>query len=618
MQYRPDIDGLRALAIIPVVLYHTDFSWFSGGFVGVDVFFVISGYLITFIINEEIKQDRFTITGFYERRIRRIFPALFTVIFLCSIVAAAIMLSRGFEEFGQSVVATTLFVANIYFLTISDYFATAADTKPLLHTWSLSVEEQFYLIFPLILILIHRRFRGRWQPVLLPALVFSLLLNIFGVVYFPSATFYLILTRAWELLIGSVLALGLFPQMQSRSLNSSASLVGMSMILWSIFFFSQQTPFPGWHALLPCVGAALIIYSGNNRTTPASRLLGTRIMVFVGLISYSLYLWHWPLMVFAKQILSENHSWYHAAGVVALSFMLAILSWRYVERPFRRKGTARERKKLFASAAAVMAVSVAFGYAVDATQGWPGRFGDKLVSLGCDLKTYNINTCFLSPNQHYSEWKGEECFLLSGHAGNTLLWGDSFAAHYVPGIQGSPHLFGSNILQYTAGGCAPAFDYDPVFRPQCKQFSAQIDRILTAYDIRTVVMAAGWQLALENGLEYEDLKNTVDLLRDKGIRVVMIGQSPRFDQSVEDISNRARILGVKRTEGTVSMDLSSLNAKLREIAGPDSFVDPSGLFCDGQKCRFEGPEGFYFWDDGHLTTLGSKLSIEYIFSTIKI
>jgi len=618
MKYRKDIDGLRALAIIPVVLYHTDFSPFRGGFVGVDIFFVISGYLITYIINEEIKQNRFTITGFYERRIRRIFPALFTVVFFCSIVAAIIMLPEGLENFGQSVVAATLFVANIFFLTESDYFGAVAETKPLLHTWSLSVEEQFYLMFPLILLLIYRYVQGRWRPVLLPAAILSLALSICGVVFFPSASFYLIPTRAWELLLGSFLALGLFPQIKGRYVRDIASIIGMILILWSIFFFSRLTPFPGWHALFPCVGAALIIYSGQDGTSAAGRLLSNRIIVFIGLISYSLYLWHWPIMVFEKQIFYENHSMYHAAAVVVLSFILAVLSWRYVERPFRRKGTSKNRNKLFALAAAVMTVSVATGYAIDATQGWPARFGDKLVSLDCDLDTFNLGTCFLKEDQHYSEWKGEECFLQSDHASNALLWGDSFASHYVPGIKESRNLFDSNIVQYTAGGCAPAFDYDPAYRPQCKKFSAQVDRLLSNYDIKTVVMAAAWKMALDNGLTYENLKSTVDILRGKGIRVVMIGQSPRFDHSVQDISNRATILGTSAFESSVSLDLDSINAELREIAGADSFVDPSELFCFQQKCRFSSSEGFYFWDDGHFTALGSRLSTEYIFSKIKI
>jgi len=618
MKYRPDIDGLRALAIIPVVLYHTEFSIFSGGFVGVDIFFVISGYLITFIISEEIKQDRFTITGFYERRIRRIFPALFTVVFFCSIVAAIIMLPEDFDDFGQSIVAATLFVANIFFLTESDYFGAAADTKPLLHTWSLSVEEQFYLIFPLVLLFIYKYLHGRWRLVLLPAALLSLILSISGVHFFPSATFYLIPTRAWELLLGSFFALGLFPQMQSKQARNVTSLIGLALILWAIFFFSRLTPFPGWHALLPCVGAALIIYSGENGVSIIGRLLSNRIIVFVGLISYSLYLWHWPIMVFEKQIFYETHSMYNAAAVVVLSIILAALSWRYVERPFRKKGTVKNRKKLFAVAAAFMTMSVAVGYAIDSSQGWPARFGDKLVSLNCDLDTYNLGTCFLKEDQYYSEWKGKECFLQSEHASNTLLWGDSFAAHYVPGIKDSLSLLDSNILQYTAGGCAPAFEYNPAYRPQCKKFSAQVDNILSSYEIHTVVMAAAWQMALDNGLTYEDLGNTIDILRGKGIRVVMIGQSPRFDLSVQDISNRAKILGVSVSESSVSIDLDSINSKLKKIVGSDSFVDPSELFCVEQKCQFMSSEGFFFWDDGHFTSLGSRLSSEYIFSKIKI
>ena len=618
MKYRPDIDGLRALAIIPVVLYHTDFSLFKGGFVGVDIFFVISGYLITFIIQEEIRQNKFTLTGFYERRIRRIFPALFTVIFFCTLFAVFTMLPEGFEEFGESIVAATLFVANIYFLTESDYFEAAAETKPLLHTWSLSVEEQFYLFFPLILLLIHRYCKGRWQHILLPAALVSFLLSIFGVHSFPTASFYLILTRAWELLLGGVLALGLFPQTRSNAINNTASVTGMLLILWSIFFFSRLTPFPGWHALLPCAGAALIIYAGTGGAAVANRLLGNRFIVFIGLISYSLYLWHWPLMVFAKQIFYETHTVYHAAAVVALSLILAVLSYHYVEQPFRKKQVLAKRTRLFATAAAVMVLSVAAGFGADATRGWSGRFGEKLITLNCDLDTYNLGTCFLNEDQHHSEWPGDECYLQTDHAANTLLWGDSFAAHYVPGITDSPQLFHTNIIQYTAGGCAPAFDFDPPYRPLCKDFSAQVERILADYSIHTVVLAAGWSLALENGMTFADLERTVEILRNKGVRVVIIGQSPRFDQSVEDLSNRARIFGKQKTVSTVSTDFESINRELHKIAGSEGFVDPSRLFCEEQKCRFRGSDGYYFWDDGHYTRPGSKRAVEYIFSRITL
>lgn len=618
MKYRPDIDGLRALAIIPVVLHHTGIKLFSGGFVGVDVFFVISGYLITLIIAEEIRQDRFTIIDFYERRIRRIFPALFAVISFCLVVAAIFMLPENFKNFGKSVIAATLFIANIFFLKETDYFSAAAETKPLLHTWSLSVEEQFYLIFPVILLLIYRYFQGRWRMFLLPAAVISLILSVWGVNYFPSATFYLIPTRAWELLFGSFLALELFPQPRSQRLRDVASIIGLMLIVWAIFWFSERTPFPGGYALFPCIGAVLIIYSGQNGTSVAGRLLSCRSIVFVGLISYSLYLWHWPIIVFAKQVFYAKHSVFITVGIVVLSFIMAILSWKYVERPFRKRGTLRQRKRIFIAAIIGMMMSVMAGYAIRAAEGWPARFGDNLVSFNFDLAKYNLNTCFLDENQNYSEWQEKSCFVQSHNTSNTLLWGDSFAAHYIPGIKDNLDLISSNVLQYTASGCAPAFNYDPKFRRECKSFSAQIFRIISSYDIRVVVMSADWNLALKNGFSYEELKKTVDLLREKGVKVLIIGQSPRFDHSVQDISNDCYIHQIDTSEASISVDLHVINSKLREIAGTNSFVDPSDFFCIKQECRFKSADGFYFWDDGHLTSYGSGQAAGYIFSKLKI
>ena len=277
MKYRSDIDGLRALAIIPVVLYHAGIKQFSGGFVGVDVFFVISGYLITLIITEEIKQQRFTITDFYERRIRRIFPALFVVILFCLIAGTLFILPSDFKSFGKSIMATTLFVANIFFWKKTDYFAAAAETKPLLHTWSLSVEEQFYLIFPIILLFIDRYNQGRWRTFLLTLAAISLILSVSGVYYYPSATFYLIPTRAWELLLGSFLALDLFPQIHKQRLKDITSIAGLMLISLAVFQFSDITPFPGGYALIPCFGAALIIYSGKNGTSLVGRIISTHV-----------------------------------------------------------------------------------------------------------------------------------------------------------------------------------------------------------------------------------------------------------------------------------------------------------------------------------------------------
>lgn len=225
MKYRSDIDGLRALAIIPVVLYHAKTEPFSGGFVGIDIFFVISGYLITLLISEEIRKGTFTILDFYERRVRRIFPALFFVILICSIISSLILFPLPFRDFGQSIIAATLFVANILFYKEAGYFGADSEMNPLLHTWSLSVEEQFYVIFPIVLLVAYKYFHGRWKLFLIPAATLSLILNIWAVSPFPSATFYLFPTRAWELLLGSFLALGLFPALQSKRQRDISSVI---------------------------------------------------------------------------------------------------------------------------------------------------------------------------------------------------------------------------------------------------------------------------------------------------------------------------------------------------------------------------------------------------------
>lgn len=615
MQYRADIDGLRALAVVPVVLYHAGFTFCRGGFVGVDIFFVISGYLITTIIHDEIRLGQFTVLGFYERRIRRIFPALFVVVFFCLLFSSGMMLPEQFEQFGQSVIAATLFVANFFFWSKSDYFTAAATTKPLLHTWSLAVEEQFYLIFPLCLLAVHQYLHGRWRPILIPAALCSLGLSIGGVYFFPSATFYLIPARAWELFLGAVLALGFFPPVQGRTMQNMLSLLGIALILFAVFFLSKQTPFPGFYAIFPCAGAALILYAGEGGDSIVGRLLSHRVPVGIGLISYSLYLWHWPLFVFFQHGSSAPISFYSSCGIVLLSFLFAILSWRYIERPFRRRGTTAQRKRLFITAIAVMTISVALGISISATGGWPARFGDKLIALHCDLKTYNIDTCFLGLNQDPAEWKGESCFLQSDKPGNTLLWGDSFAAHLVPGFKEKSTILASNVLQYTAGGCAPAMGYDPAFQVHCKVFSERIEQLLVQYGIDTVVMAAAWRLAMENGLTYEEIKQTIILLHEQGVRVVLIGQSPRFDTSVQDISNRGRLRGKDVRANRVSMDLASINAQLKKFVDRGDFVDPSTPFCNDGECRFKDEQGFYFWDDGHLTARGSSKVVEYILAT---
>ncbi len=268
--YRADIDGLRAVAVIPVVLFHAGARWFSGGYVGVDVFFVISGYLITTILVQDFSAGRYSIARFYERRIRRIFPALFVVVLCSSVVGHLLLLPEDLKAFAKSVVATTLFVSNIVFWGESGYFDGPAEMKPLLHTWSLAVEEQYYIAFPIVLFLLYRFASPRiasWVIALGALLSFGL--SVWGVHNAPVATFYLLPTRAWELLVGSLLAVGLVPLFRSRAVAEIAAAFGIALILFAVFTFDHDTPFPGLNALAPCIGAALLIQSGRNGFIPA-------------------------------------------------------------------------------------------------------------------------------------------------------------------------------------------------------------------------------------------------------------------------------------------------------------------------------------------------------------
>lgn len=360
MKYRREIDGLRAVAIVPVILFHAGLTLFSGGYVGVDVFFVISGYLITTILIDELEAGRFSIARFYERRARRILPALFLVMACCIPFAWLWMLPNELKAFLHSLVAVVLFSSNILFWREDGYFAAAAELKPLLHTWSLAVEEQYYLVFPVFLALMWRFGRRRivWSIVALAGA--SLLASEWGWRNAQSANFYLAPMRAWELLVGSLCAFWL--STRSPLANNWLGLAGLGMIVFAILAYDSSTPFPSLYALVPVCGAALVIVCASAETW-AGRLLGMRAFVGIGLISYSAYLWHQPLFAFAR-IRSEGEPGpLIMGGLVLLGLLLAYLSWRYVEKPFRKGHSSplQTRQGVFLASAAGIAVFASFG-----------------------------------------------------------------------------------------------------------------------------------------------------------------------------------------------------------------------------------------------------------------
>ena len=382
MNYRKEIDGLRAFAVIPVILYHAGFEWLSGGYVGVDIFFVISGYLITTIILREQHAGTFTISNFYERRARRILPALFFIILICLPFAWLWLLPFELIDFGKSMIAVTAFSSNILFWQESDYFSAGAELIPLLHTWSLAVEEQFYVIFPLFMMFFWSLGK-RWLVVIISFIgLFSLGLTEWGWRYFPEANFYLIPTRAWELMIGALTAFYLFYRAESRVklkappkaqgiINQLASILGFALIIASIFLLDRDIPFPSLYALAPTVGTALIIVFTTTDTW-VYQILSQRLFVGIGLISYSAYLWHQPLFVFTRIMSSEEPSLWLLGLLIIVTFLLAYLSWRFVEMPFRNKRRFN-RKQIFTVSLIGSLIITGIGIVFIATDGLANR-----------------------------------------------------------------------------------------------------------------------------------------------------------------------------------------------------------------------------------------------------
>lgn len=432
MPYRRDIDGLRALAVLPVVFFHL--GWGApGGYVGVDVFFVISGFLIGSIVIREIESGTFSLLRFWERRVRRILPALTAVVVATATAGVIWMIPAHLEELGKSIMAQPALVANVYFWRESGYFETAAEYQPLLQTWSLAVEEQFYLFFPLVMILLFKLGRGAALFGVIALVAVSLAWSIIGTKSFPSLAFYLLPSRIWELDLGVILALLQIKRERPRWINEALSWGGIACIITAVFTFDLNTPFPGYTALLPCLGAALVIFGNGQQSTSSAAILGWVPIRFVGLISYSLYLWHWPLIVFTRYQSSGELSVSMKGGIFILSLILATLSWRFIERPFR-KAKSREAKNATRKVLAIGAVTSIFtlgiGIFLSESKGLPKRFSAETLALG------RVDSPFtLMRSRDFLNEKGTLPLVGAGEESSeppVLVWGDSHAISMLP------------------------------------------------------------------------------------------------------------------------------------------------------------------------------------------
>lgn len=500
--YRADIDGLRAVAVLLVLLFHLDVETLSGGFVGVDIFFVISGYLITQIILSELARGDFSIWRFYERRIRRIFPALFAMIAVTTAFAYWLLLPIDFKNFGQSVAAATLFSSNLLFIFEAGYFDADAELKPLLHTWSLAVEEQFYLIFPPIIALVWWWGRKHLIWVVGAITLISFVGAEWSASRFPVTTFFLSPPRFWELLLGAFLAMSrtvIWP----ATLSILMSWVGLTALLSASLLYEPQTRFPGVAALLPCLGALVLIQTGRSQVWrwSANELLAWRPLVFIGLLSYSIYLWHWPLIVLVKYVTVDGlallDQW--ALGVGSLG--LAYLSWRWVETPFRRRQLlARQWPTIGAGIVAMIAVS-AVGIVIALNQGFPGRVPPAIALLERDQLYVNYR------QDCRPQALAEDAICIRGDVvpePNFLLLGDSHAGSISPGVFQAARGLGIAGVQLTVPSYRPFLDFGRRgFEQLDHQVDAELIDILDQVEsIQTILIVAYWQQAIDVGYNH--------------------------------------------------------------------------------------------------------------------
>lgn len=629
--YRPEIDGLRAIAVLAVVLFHARVPGLSGGFVGVDVFFVISGYLIARLIQREQAEGRFSFMGFYERRVRRILPALLAML-AASGVAALILLPQDLQRFGSSLAAITVFASNVEFARWNDYFGFATGSAPLLHTWSLAVEEQFYIVFPLLLAL-----AGRWAPrALIPLLALtaagSFGYSAWAAEHSATLAFYSPLSRAWEFLIGVLLATAGQSAPRNRRLGDVLAFAGLAAIAFAVWRLTPASPFPGVNALAPCLGAALFIHGARAPGSLAARALSLRPLVVLGLISYSLYLWHWPLIVFGSYyVLDEAWITPVRIGLAALALPVAFASWRWIEQPFRRVGGRLSRRTLFAAAAAGSLALGLYGVALWSQDGLPRRFAPAVLrETSPDVK--RAFRCAGQPLDRYRT--NSDCLIGDpSHRPSFVLWGDSHAAMYREGLDALARREGVAGYDFTALGCTPLIGFREAAWQGCQTRNRRVLEIIAQERPRAVIFAGKWgptfgpfirpdsrgvwtrqvghDPRFTQGEAREALETTVAALTALGVEVYFVEDIPFILAAAPDRVAKARVLAVPvraeipRNEYLHQLSGAAPVARALESRGEVRILRPGGLLCDRATCSALAGTEFLYRDGGHLNGRGA-------------
>jgi len=642
MEYRKDVDGLRAVAVLAVVLFHAKIPGFSGGFVGVDVFFVISGYLITGLIAHDCASGRFAFSTFYFRRIRRIVPALLCVYAASTLLAALLMLPADMQTFGHSLTSSALFYANHFFYGQSGYFGGQSDLKPLLHTWSLSIEEQFYLVWPLLL-LVLARWRAAWlQYVVWSAAAISLAACAIMVGLDKEAAFFLAPFRAWELLLGAALALLPRRPILSPAVAELASSAGLAMIVTSVVLLDETKAFPGFLAVPPCLGAAILVVAGRDQRPTVSRLLSAPPAVTIGLISYSLYLWHWPLFAFARYYFDRSLQWEEVGGLIGLSLFVAYVTYRWVEQPARSITLARVPQVLVAGVLSL----AAFVFIGKASRAWTFNVDPEIRRLDAAVRSENaLRRPCSGPKNIFRD--DEACTFgrhRTGGSYDMAIFGDSHANHFTPAMDLLAQQAGMSGRQITVGGCLALLGYSEIVSPHATEMDcrslreAMVQFVQKNPRLQIAVLAHHWSsytgksiygdqapiyvLASSNDershqrslqVLRQSLEQTIDFFVQHGIHMVLLGEVPLYaSDPVKCIAAALRqgrnAESCHRPVQEVRERLGPMNSMLSELAARRgvSFVSPLDAMCDTAWCSPVADGVYLYRDRAHLNRLGAE------------
>jgi peptidoglycan/LPS O-acetylase OafA/YrhL len=610
-RYRPDIDGLRAIAVMLVVLFHAFPEAMPGGFVGVDIFFVISGFLITGIIARELDLGRFSLLGFYNRRIRRIFPALIVVLGSVLVLGWFWMLPAAYAQLSSDVFASAAFFANIALLLQSGYFDVEAAKKPLLHLWSLGIEEQFYLFWPLILMLAARLRLSLLKVAIVIGLA-SFALNVALIGSHPVATFYLPFTRAWELLAGAALACGWIRLSQTEAASNLRAAIGISLVALAAAMLDTTSAFPGWWAVLPVLGGALLLSAPHS--WGCRHVLASPVMVWIGLISYPLYLWHWPLLVFLALIKFAPLTLLERGLIVGLSVALAWATYRFVEIPFRfgRPSPARllglgGGMALIALAGAVVVENSGFDFRL------PGEIRG-MTRVTTQSSQWRVHECLIDLSR---ETSFADACVDRGRRPLILVWGDSTAGALMPGLRKAQESRAFGIAQFTSNSCIPALNIDVAGTPNCRAINDKVLSLARELKPDIVLLHSTWDRYLDG------VGATVAALKQQtNARVVVLGSVPWWKRGLPNEVLRYFMLHhrlIPERSGRAEADGSA--AKLRDKVVPSGaeFISVWDVMCNADGCLTrigDTAADISATDQVHLSEKGSVFLIQTIIDRI--